>query len=63
MLKRFLLFAFEVDISGGGWNDFISDHDTLEEVTKAAEELDQGLYFHGQIVDTTTKKVMNFTLI
>jgi hypothetical protein len=37
-MKRFLVFAYDAYYPGGGWTDFQSDHDTLEEARAAAFE-------------------------
>lgn len=34
-MKRFLLFAYDCYYPYGGWADFQSDHDTLEEAQAA----------------------------
>lgn len=44
-MKRFLLFGGPTYYAGGGWNDFVSSHDTLEEAVEAADKL------HEQVVN------------
>ena len=50
MLKRFLVFSYEEYYPGGGWNDFQSSHDTLEQA-KACPCCEQ-------VVDLYTGKVV-----
>lgn len=39
-MKRFLVFAYDTYYPRGGWTDFRSAHDTLEEAKAAAIALD-----------------------
>ena len=54
--KRFLLFGFPEHYPTGGWNDFISQHDTKEEVHDAIRE-HTGRVSYYQIVDTETGEI------
>ena len=60
-MKRFLLFAGDEYYPTGGWGDFISDFDTLEEVKK---DILSGRFYKDwyQIVDTQNKEVVDFFL-
>ncbi len=37
-MKRYLVFASAVDFPAGGWSDFISAHDSLDEAVALAHE-------------------------
>lgn len=50
-MKRYLVFAFDYYYPGGGWNDFVSAHDTVEEAQKAGKDKNLDCY---QIVDIET---------
>jgi hypothetical protein len=60
-MKRYLLFAGDEYYPTGGWGDFISDFDTLEEAKKdlLSGRFDKDWY---QIVDTQNKEVVDFFL-
>lgn len=37
-IKRFVVFAYDTYYPGGGWSDFISSHDTMEEALGVAKQ-------------------------
>ena len=63
-MKHFLLFAGDRHYPGGGWHDFVSDYDTLEEAEKEGKKNDEkdiagvicSRWWH--IVDTKEKKIL-----
>lgn len=60
MLKRYWVFWWDVYYPSGGWNDFISDHDTEEE---AKLVLDSALnapnrYREGLVLDSQTGDIV-----
>lgn len=55
-MKRYLLFAGDTYYPSGGWSDFHSDHDTIEEALAAKNGLEYIDWY--QIVDSTTVKVV-----
>ena len=42
MTKRYLVFAFNDYYSSGGWTDFVSAHDGLDDATRAATHAVRG---------------------
>lgn len=54
-MKQFLLFAGDTYYPVGGWRDFKSDHDTLDEARSAAAALNADWY---DIIDVQTMKVV-----
>jgi hypothetical protein len=50
--KRFLVFAYQAYYPGGGWCDFKSAHDTIEEAHAGVKELaEKSRYDFVEIVD------------
>lgn len=58
--KRFALLAWERYEAGGGWNDFVSGHETSGEAYRAGSKmLSQGNTHYFQVVDCETLKVVS----
>ncbi len=57
-MERFLLFAGSVYYAAGGWKDFQSSHDTLEEAIKTAKA-EHNEYDWWHVVDTTTMTIVS----
>ena len=55
-MKRFLIFAYDSYYPTGGWGDFDSDHDTLEEAREVAKVLKKRCEWI-QIVDLETREL------
>lgn len=52
MIGRFALFMFDDHYPGGGWGDFVSSHETIDEAVAAAKAArHQDI---RQIIDLTT---------
>jgi hypothetical protein len=57
-LKRFIVFAFEHEDFGGGWDNFIASFDTLEEAQEWCP-LEELCYDWIQIVDSETSELVS----
>lgn len=55
-MKRYLLFSGATYYPGGGWEDFVGDYDTPEEIQVGVESLPRYQWWH--IVDTETKAIL-----
>ena len=61
-MKRYLLFCFDDYYPSGGWNDFVKDADTKEElILEMANQKSPKDNYH--IVDTQTKTIVESNLI
>lgn len=57
-MKRFLVFAFDTYYPDGGWNDFQSSWDSLDEARAASAGTREGNgYDHSHIVDGQTGRI------
>jgi hypothetical protein len=52
-MKRFLVFAYDAYYPSGGWSDFQSAHDTLDEAKAAKKALNEPRrkWYYVDIVD------------
>lgn len=57
-MKRYLLFQFYSYYPSGGWEDFVADGDTIEELKVLPVYKKEPWALNNQIVDTTTMKVV-----
>ncbi len=65
-MKRYLLFQFYSYYpsefysyySSGGWEDFVADGDTIEELKALPVYTKESWSLNNQIVDTTTMKIV-----
>lgn len=55
-MKRFLVFAFDVYYPSGGWHDFVSAHDTIEEAMQAV--FATGKIDYVEVVDLEAQRVV-----
>lgn len=55
-MKRYLLFGFDGYYPEGGWNDFRSSHDTVEEALATVTQA----YDLYHVVDTHDEKVCEY---
>lgn len=57
--KRFLLFAGEGHYAAGGWLDFQSSHDTLEQAKAVAATVPSWTMEWWHVVDATTGEIVH----
>lgn len=61
-MKKYYLFVWNQCYPSGGYNDFLSSHETIEEALKAAKVESEIKYkyndFHFQIYEPFTNKVI-----
>lgn len=57
-MKRFIVFANVSYYPAGGWLDFESDHDTLEEAEASRADAHARYKGFSQIVDTSAGKII-----
>lgn len=55
-MKRFLMFATSQYYPMGGWSDFVSEHDTLDEATAAGRAATLSDYWH--VVDMGKMRIV-----
>ena len=55
-MKRFLLFGGDCYYPCGGWDDFVSDFETLHDAEAAVEQLPEDWH---QIVDTKGMRIVH----
>ena len=61
MIKRYLVFAFDNYYPSGGWGDFASSFDTLEEAKGFAIYLGGGRADMAEVVDSETMKEVGYS--
>lgn len=57
-MKTYMVFAFEGCFPSGGWGDFYSSYETLEEARRVCEHLETFVDSSVHIVDVRTGEII-----